>query len=72
MKDFFGTVIEPGDAVLIARNAATAGQVGELVMFTVARNKTNDGLHVVDSTGARRGFSFDSSNTIAMKSVVKR
>lgn len=34
MKDFFGTVIEPGDAVIVARDNGCAGAVGKLAVFT--------------------------------------
>lgn len=69
MKDFFGTVIEPGDAVVVARNAPGAGMVGTLALYTAVPKKRGDGLTLRDRNGALRHLSWDESNTISMKSI---
>jgi len=71
VKDFFGTVIEPGDAVVVARNAPGAGMVGELVQFTAGLS-ANGSLHLIDKTGERKNYSFGPHNVISMKSIARK
>ncbi len=70
MRDFFGTVIEPGDAVLVCVGGWFK-QTSHLELFTIGSFK-NGGPCLVDVDGHRRRYEFGPHNVIAMKSVVKR
>ena len=73
MKDFFGTVIEPGDAVVVARGyASTKGPVAaHLDLYTVGLAKDGS-MQLIDETGKARKFGFSAEDTVSMKSIARK
>lgn len=71
MKDFFGTVIEPGDAVVVAWGKASKGSTaGTLEQCTAHRRVKGEGIVLYrNSDGRRCSFGIGPHNVISMKSV---
>lgn len=70
MKDFFGTVIAPGDAVIVARGAYHSGRLtscGELQLG----HFDGDG-NFVDSEGKTREYSLEPASVVSIKSIASR
>lgn len=70
MKDLFGTVIEPGDAVIVARGAYHSGRPTSRGELKVG-HWGGDG-NFVDSDGKTRKYALEPASVIAMKSIASR
>lgn len=70
MKDFFGTVIEPGDAVIVARGAWHSGRPTSRGELQLGHFDSEENF--VDSDGKTRKYSLEPASVIAMKSIAGR
>lgn len=74
MKDYFGTVIEPGDAVVVARGYASMSKgpvAAHLDLYTVGLAKDGS-MQLIDETGKARKFGFSAEDTVSMKSIARK